>query len=66
MLRQANLARQKLRRVKPSMAALLDSLSAEQFDRVLNYVSYLPVPAADLAPDAQWRNPDFQQGGQLQ
>jgi cytochrome c553 len=60
MLRQASLVRRNLRKVEPSMAALLEALSVEQFDKVLNYVSYLPVPQADLAPDAQWRNPDFQ------
>jgi hypothetical protein len=42
------------------MAALLEALSAEEFDKVLNYVSYLPLPQADLAPSAAWRNPDFQ------
>jgi len=60
MARQARLVRRNLRRVKPSMAALLETLSSEDLDKVLNYVSYLPVPPADLAPDAQWRNPDFE------
>jgi cytochrome c553 len=60
MLRQASLVRRNLRKVKPSMASLMETLSIDQFDSVLNYVSYLPVPPADLAPDAQWRNPDFQ------
>jgi len=60
MARQASLVRRNLRRVIPSMTAMFDVLSAEQFDKVLNYISYLPVPQADLAPDAQWRNPDFQ------
>jgi cytochrome c553 len=60
MSRQARLVRNNLRQVKPSMAALLEALSAEEFDQVLNYVSYLPVPQADLAPSAAWRNPDFQ------
>ena len=38
-----------------------DSLPAEldQVDKALNYVSYLPIPAGDLAPDVDWRNPDF-------
>lgn len=60
MTRQTRLVRSNLRQVNPSMAALLGALSAEAFDKVLNYVSYLPVPQTDLAPDAQWRNPDFQ------
>ena len=60
MTRQARLVRDNLREVKPSMAALLKTISAEDFDKVLNYVSYLPVPPGDLAPGPGWRNPDFQ------
>ncbi len=60
MTRQARLVRNNLRQVKPSMAALLKALPTIEFNKVLNYVSYLPVPSTDLAPDAQWRNPDFQ------
>ena len=59
MARQARLARDGLRRVDPSMAALFDVVSADDFDLALNYVSQLPVPAEDLAPDVDWRNPDF-------
>lgn len=60
MLRQARLVRNGLRQVDPSMAGVLVAMSEEQFNKVLNYVSHLTVPAADLAPNAQWRNPDFQ------
>lgn len=60
MLRQARLVRDGLRRVEPGMAGILAELSAADVERALNYVSYLPVPAADLAPHAGWRNPDFQ------
>jgi cytochrome c553 len=60
MARQASLVRRNLRKVKPSMVVLLEALSTEEFDKVLNYVSYFPVPQVDLAPNAQWRNPDFQ------
>lgn len=60
MARQARLVRNNLREVKPSMATLLKALPTIKFNKILNYVSYLPVPATDLAPDAQWRNPDFQ------
>ena len=59
MLRQVRLARDGLRRVEASMAATLEGLSAEDIERVLNYASYLQVPAEDLAPDADWHNPDF-------
>ncbi|MDH3388707.1 MAG: c-type cytochrome [Gammaproteobacteria bacterium] len=60
MARQARLARDRLRQVAPSMTSLIVSLSVDDFDQALNYVSYLPLPAGDLAPDADWRNPDFQ------
>ncbi len=59
MKRQARLARDRLRRVEPIMADLFTTLSEQDFDQVLNYVSYLPVPVSDLAPDTAWRNPDF-------
>jgi len=59
MLRQAGLVREGLRRVDASMAAIIDELSPTDVERALNYVSYLPVPAADVAPNADWRNPDF-------
>ena len=60
MQRQARLVRDGLREVDPAMAAVFSALTADQVDRALNYVSYLPIPAADLAPDVDWRNPDFQ------
>lgn len=59
MARQARLVRDKLRNVDESMAVLFTALSPEQIDKVLNYVSYLPVPQQDLAPGPDWRNPDF-------
>ena len=60
MARQARLARNNLRRVDASMSALFRAVSAADFDKALNYVSHLPLPAEDLAPDVTWRNPDFQ------
>ena len=59
MKRQARLARDRLRRVEPVMASLFTTLSEQDFDQVLNYVSHLPVPVSDLAPDTAWRNPDL-------
>lgn len=58
--RQAVLVRNGLRIVDPKMVALFSALSSDELDQVLNYISYLPVPEEDLAPDPQWRNPDFQ------
>ena len=60
MIRQARLVRDGLRTVDPAMADIFRALSAEDLDKVLNYVSYLPPPAGDLAPGPEWRNPDFQ------
>jgi cytochrome c553 len=60
MQRQARLVRDNLRIVDPKMVALFSALSIDELDKVLNFISYLPVPKEDLAPDPQWRNPDFQ------
>jgi len=60
MQRQALLVRDGLRVVAPEMIALFKALSVDDLDKVLDYISYLPVPEGDLAPDSQWRNPDFQ------
>jgi cytochrome c553 len=60
MSRQARLVGGGLRKVDPGMTAIFAGLSAADIDRALNYISYLPVPAADQAPDVDWRNPDFQ------
>ena len=60
MIRQARLVRNNLRSVDAAMAGIFKSLSEQELDRVLNYVSYLPLPPADLAPGTDWRNPDFQ------
>ena len=59
MKRQAIRVREGLRTVDPAMATLLKALSDEDLERVLNYISYLPVPAKDQAPSPDWRNPDF-------
>ncbi len=60
MQRQARLVRDRLRQVDPVMAGLFTGLSEQDLDRVLNYVSHLAVPAGDVAPDENWRNPDYQ------
>jgi cytochrome c553 len=60
MMRQAELVRRGLRTVDPAMKAIFKVLSDEDLEKVLNYVSHLPVPEKDLAPSPAWRNPDFQ------
>ena len=59
MKRQAELVRADLRKVDPAMTAIFKTLSEQQLELVLNYISQLPVPQDDLAPSPAWRNPDF-------
>lgn len=59
MMRQARLVRDGLRAVDPAMTAVFGELTDAEVEQVLNYVSFLPVLQADLAPDPGWRNPDF-------
>lgn len=60
MKRQARLVRDRLREVEPGMANLFMTLPERDIDLVLNYVSHLAVPDSDVAPDEDWRNPDYQ------
>lgn len=60
MLRQAVRVKNGLRTVDPAMQAVFDEFSIADLEKALNYVSHLPVPKAHLAPDASWRNPDFE------
>ncbi len=60
MMRQARMVRNDLRIVDPAMAAQFHALGEAEIEKVLNFVSHLPVPEQDLAPDPDWRNPDFQ------
>jgi cytochrome c553 len=59
MVRQTRQLRAGLRIVDPAMAAASAALSESEIEKALNYASYLPIPEADLAPDTNWRNPDF-------
>ena len=61
MLRQFEWVRDgKRRNANPDMVAQIKNFSDEQMAQVINYVSWVPVPAKDLAPSADWQNPDFQ------
>ncbi len=60
MKRQARLVRDRLREVEAGMANLFMTLPERDIDLVLNYVSHLALPAGDVAPDENWRNPDYQ------
>lgn len=60
MLRQFEWIRDgKRRNANPDMMKQIESFSNEDMQAVINYVSRLPVPKEDLAPSADWVNPDF-------
>ncbi len=50
----------KRRNVNPDMVKIIKGLSKEEIAQVVNYVSRIPVPKEDLAPSAEWKNPDFE------
>lgn len=59
MIRQINQIKRGFRQVDPVMKAIVDQMSEENLANIINYVSYIPVPEADLAPSLNWRNKDF-------
>ncbi len=60
MLRQFEWIRDgKRRNANPDMVKQIAGFSDEDMRNVINYVSRIPVPEEDLAPSADWLNPDF-------
>jgi cytochrome c553 len=60
MLRQFEWIRDgKRRNANPDMVKQIESFSDKDMAAVINYTSRLPVPKEDLAPSADWLNPDF-------
>ena len=60
MLRQFEWIRDgKRRNANPDMVEQIKTFSDKDMQAVINYVSRVPVPAEDLAPSADWINPDF-------
>ncbi len=59
LMRQVGLIRGGLRKVNPVMTAILGTLDEQQLEKVINYVSWLPMPKDKLAPSLDWRNTDF-------
>ena len=57
--RQIKLVKSGLRTVNPVMQAVAKQLSEEKLERIINYISYLPVPEDERAPSLNWRNTDF-------
>ena len=61
MVRQFEWIRDGRRRnANPDMMKQIAGFSDEQMQRVVNYVSWVPVPEKDLAPSTDWKNPDFE------
>ncbi|MCB1792495.1 MAG: c-type cytochrome [Gammaproteobacteria bacterium] len=60
MLRQFEWIRDgKRRNANPDMVAQIKGFSDDDMKHVISYVSHVPVPADQLAPSADWQNPDF-------
>ena len=60
MMRQFEWIRDgKRRNANPDMVKQIKAFSDKDMQMVINYVSRIPVPKEDLAPSADWLNPDF-------
>ena len=60
MLRQFEWIRDgKRRNANPDMVEQIKGFTDKDMAMVINYVSRIPVNPEDLAPSADWRNPDF-------
>jgi cytochrome c553 len=61
MMRQFEWIRDgKRRNANPDMVKQIKGFSDKDMQMVINYVSRIPVPKEDLAPSADWINPDFE------
>jgi len=41
------------------MVKQIRNFTNDQMKKVINYVSWIPVPKEDLAPSPDWTNPDY-------
>lgn len=49
----------KRRNANPDMVEQIKVFSDDDMKQVINYTSWIPVPPEELAPSADWINPDF-------
>ena len=49
----------KRRNANPDMVEQIKNFSDQDMKNVINYVTWVPVPAEQLAPSKDWQNPDF-------
>lgn len=60
MMRQFSWIRDgKRRNANPDMVKQIKNFSNDQEKKVINYVSWIPVPKELLAPSKDWTNPDY-------
>ena len=60
MIRQFEWIRDgKRKNANHEMVGQVRGFSDEDMQKVINYVSRLPVPGSALAPSVEWKNPDF-------
>ena len=60
MLRQFKWIRDgKRRNANPDMVKQIKGFSDSDMEKVINYVSRIPVPKEELAPSKDWLNPDY-------
>ncbi len=50
----------KRRNANPDMVKQIEEFSDKEMQMVINYTSRIPVPKEQLAPSADWLNPDFE------
>ena len=50
----------KRRNANPDMVKQISEFSDKEMKMVVNYVSWIEVPKEQLAPSADWQNPDFE------
>lgn len=50
----------KRRNANPDMVEQIKTFSDDDMKMVINYTSWIPVPPDQLAPSADWLNPDFE------
>ncbi len=59
LLRQIRLVKTGQRKVNAAMQAVVAGMTEEELKKIINYISWLPVPEDKKAPSLSWRNKDF-------
>jgi len=59
LLRQVMHVKSGRRKVNPVMQSIVKTISEKDLKKIVNYISWLPVPKDKKAPSLNWRNKDF-------